>query len=120
MSSVVPSLDHILIIENSNRRVDLAEFPRLLRYEPLLEHYCSQHLDFSAKLNAEEMINIQFTSGTTSTPKAACLSHSNVLNNALFVGRGMELNHQDVICCPPPLYHCFGLVLGVLTSMLYG
>ena len=59
-------------------------------------------------------INIQFTSGTTGSPKGATLTHYNIVNNAFFVGEGIRLSEDDRLCVPVPLYHCFGMVMGVL------
>lgn len=59
-------------------------------------------------------VNIQFTSGTTGSPKGATLTHHNIVNNGYFVGRGMALTEKDRLCAPVPLYHCFGMVMGVL------
>lgn len=64
--------------------------------------------------------NLQFTSGTTGRPKAAMLTHHNVVNNARFVGGRMRLGPDDVLCCPPPLFHCFGLVLGLMAVLTHG
>jgi len=71
-------------------------------------------------LQFDDPINIQFTSGTTGTPKAATLSHHNIVNNAYFVGENMELSARDRICIPVPMYHCFGMVLGTLTCVAHG
>ena len=57
-----------------------------------------------ADLHPDEVINIQFTSGTTSMPKAACLTHRNILNNGNSVGDRMHLTDKDVVCCPSPLF----------------
>ncbi len=65
------------------------------------------------------MFNIQFTSGTTGTPKGAALTHFNIANNGFFVGERMRLSPSRV-CIPVPLYHCFGMVLGVLAAMTHG
>jgi len=59
-------------------------------------------------------VNIQFTSGTTGSPKGATLTHHNIVNNGFFVGEGIALGEQDRLCAPVPLYHCFGMVMGVL------
>jgi fatty-acyl-CoA synthase len=67
-----------------------------------------------------EAINIQYTSGTTGFPKAATLSHRNLLLNAYYVGGCQRLNEFDRICIPVPFYHCFGCVLGTLCSVVYG
>jgi len=71
-------------------------------------------------LGAREAINIQFTSGTTGSPKGATLSHRNILNNGLFVGRAMGLRAGDKLCLPVPLYHCFGMVMGNLACLTHG
>ncbi|KAI8309641.1 putative acyl-CoA synthetase [Colletotrichum sp. SAR11_240] len=57
---------------------------------------------------------------TTGSPKAAVLTHFNLINDARFVGDAMQLTHEDVVCCPPPLFHCFGLVMGFLAAFCYG
>jgi len=68
----------------------------------------------------DDAINIQFTSGTTGLPKGATLTHFNVLNNGYFVGEAMQLTERDRLCIPVPLYHCFGMVLGVLACVTHG
>jgi fatty-acyl-CoA synthase len=70
-------------------------------------------------LDADQVFNIQFTSGTTGTPKGATLTHFNLVNNGFFTGEGMRLTATDRICIPVPLYHCFGMVLGVLAAMTH-
>ncbi|KYK58457.1 hypothetical protein DCS_05473 [Drechmeria coniospora] len=67
-----------------------------------------------------QVVNLQFTSGTTGRPKAAMLTHHNLVNNARFIGDRMRLGSDDVLCCPPPLFHCFGLVLGLLAIVTHG
>jgi fatty-acyl-CoA synthase len=71
-------------------------------------------------LSPADAVNIQFTSGTTGTPKGVTLSHENILNNGYFIGRGMALTAADRICIPVPLYHCFGMVLGSLACVTHG
>lgn len=72
------------------------------------------------KLNPNNPINIQFTSGTTGTPKGATLTHRNILNNGYFIGEAMNLTDADRLCIPVPLYHCFGMVLGNLAILTHG
>ncbi len=74
----------------------------------------------AAQLEPDQPFNIQFTSGTTGTPKGATLTHFSIVNNAYFVGEGMRLTAADRLCIPVPLYHCFGMVLGVLAAMTHG
>ena len=72
------------------------------------------------ELQFDDPINIQFTSGTTGQPKAATLSHHNIVNNAYFVGLQMDLDAVDRVCIPVPMYHCFGMVLGTLCCVTHG
>lgn len=71
-------------------------------------------------LAVHDPINIQFTSGTTGSPKGVTLSHHNILNNGFFVGEAMRLGPDDRICIPVPLYHCFGLSMGNLACVTHG
>ena len=71
-------------------------------------------------LHPNDPINIQFTSGTTGAPKGATLSHRNIVNNAIFCARAMHFAPGEALCIPVPLYHCFGMVLGVLAAAAYG
>ncbi|WP_323119322.1 AMP-binding protein [Burkholderia alba] len=73
-----------------------------------------------AALASREPINIQFTSGTTGSPKGATLTHRNVVNNARSIASVMKLTEQDALCIPVPLYHCFGMVLAVLACVSVG
>lgn len=71
-------------------------------------------------LDPDDAINIQFTSGTTGSPKGATLSHYNIVNNARFTARTMKFDEHDRLCIPVPLYHCFGMVLGTLACVSAG
>lgn len=72
------------------------------------------------RLQFDDPINIQFTSGTTGSPKGATLTHHNILNNGYFIGEAMKLTSADRLCIPVPLYHCFGMVLGNLACVTHG
>ena len=76
--------------------------------------------EISASLDRNDAINLQFTSGTTGSPKGATLSHRNILNNGWFVGQAQRLRPGDRICVPVPLYHCFGMVMGNLAAVTCG
>lgn len=73
-----------------------------------------------ATLASTDPINIQFTSGTTGSPKGATLTHRNVVNNARSIAMAMRFSEQDSLCIPVPLYHCFGMVLSVLACVSTG
>ncbi|GAC1472140.1 MAG: hypothetical protein PVSMB5_21500 [Ktedonobacteraceae bacterium] len=68
----------------------------------------------------DDPINIQYTSGTTGFPKGATLSHHNILNNGYFVARTQNFTHNDKLCIPVPLYHCFGMVMANLGCITHG
>src|SRR5262245_25168649 len=71
-------------------------------------------------LKPVQPINIQYTSGTTGFPKAATLSHRNLLLNAFHVGGCQRFTADDRLCIPVPFYHCFGCVLGTLACAVFG
>mgnify|MGYP006272536931 CR=1 FL=1 len=72
------------------------------------------------KLQFDDAINIQYTSGTTGYPKGATLSHHNILNNGFFIGERLKYTEYDKVCIPVPFYHCFGMVLGNLACTTHG
>ena len=76
--------------------------------------------ELSTLLQPDDPINIQFTSGTTGSPKGATLTHFNILNNGYFTGQAMKFTEQDRLCIPVPFYHCFGMVMGNLNCTVHG
>jgi fatty-acyl-CoA synthase len=68
----------------------------------------------------DDPINIQYTSGTTGFPKGATLSHHNILNNGYVLANLQHFTHEDTLCIPVPLYHCFGMVAGNLGCITHG
>ena len=72
-----------------------------------------------ADLQFDDPVNIQYTSGTTGSPKGATLSHHNILNNGFFVGEALRYTADDRICVPVPFYHCFGCVMGNLAALTH-
>ena len=101
-----------------------ADAPGYLRFEDIASLAQSRHYEElaarSGVLKNTDPINIQFTSGTTGSPKGATLSHRNILNNAYFVGQRMGVVEGDRVCIQVPLYHCAGMVLGTLLSVVHG
>ncbi len=69
---------------------------------------------------ADDVVNIQYTSGTTGAPKGAMLTHRNLLNNGMAMASGLKATENDRICAPVPLYHCFGSVIGSMVSVVTG
>jgi fatty-acyl-CoA synthase len=113
----VPSLGLVISL-------DEAGAPGMLPFADIAKTAGCTHRERLAELREflqfDDAINIQFTSGTTGTPKAATLSHHNIVNNAYFTGRQMRLWPADRMCIPVPMYHCFGMVLGTLCCVAHG
>ena len=71
-------------------------------------------------LDVHEVINIQYTSGTTGFPKGAMLSHHNIVHNGYWIGHTQRFSAEDRVCLPVPFFHCFGCVLGILGAYTWG
>lgn len=84
-----------------------------------------EHADDAAYAEAKkgvlgtDVINMQYTSGTTGFPKGVMLTSRNILNNGFFIGERQKLTEKDRVCLPPPYFHCFGIVLGVLAILTH-
>ena len=68
----------------------------------------------------DDVVNIQYTSGTTGAPKGVLLTHRNLIHNGLYIGRRLKATERDRICAPVPLFHCFGCVIGVMVALTSG
>ena len=115
----LPLLQHTVWID----RPDDADQAGMQRFSTLLasgDADDARIAQIGATLRATDPINVQFTSGTTGFPKGATLTHRNILNNGFFVGECMTLTPADRLCIPVPMYHCFGMVLGVLACLTHG
>jgi fatty-acyl-CoA synthase len=73
-----------------------------------------------ATVGVDDVINMQYTSGTTGFPKGVMLSSRNIVNNGYWIGEGLGYTPSDRLCLCVPLFHCFGCVLGVLASYTHG
>ena len=122
-SPLAPSLRAVVVVDNAAQHPGAAFRPgrhrALTPYARLLEA-SSRPVAPDAPLAASDTINVQFTSGTTSHPKAAMLDHTAVLNNGALIARRMGLAPEDRVVCPPPLFHCFGSVLGYQAAAATG
>ncbi|MEW6022259.1 MAG: AMP-binding protein [Pseudomonadota bacterium] len=116
-SEKLPQLRHVI-------RLGSEKTPGMLNFDDLMAEPRADQLAQLASLGAglqfDDPVNIQFTSGTTGSPKGATLTHHNILNNGFFIGEAMKLTHIDRLCIPVPLYHCFGMVLGNLACVTHG
>jgi fatty-acyl-CoA synthase len=70
--------------------------------------------------NCHDVLNIQYTSGTTGSPKGVLLTHHNLINNGRICAHGLRYTEQDRLCSPVPMYHCFGCVIGTMTVITTG
>ncbi len=116
-SEKFPELKNLVFIGPEKHR-GMYNMPELL----LLGENCDDNTfkEISSKLDCHDVINMQYTSGTTGFPKGVMLSHHNILNNGYLVGKNMNYTHEDRIMTPVPLFHCFGCVLSVCAAVSHG
>jgi fatty-acyl-CoA synthase len=113
----LPSLKLLITIDPSDLPATMP-FERVSRSARTVDRARAHTI--GAALRPEDAVNIQFTSGTTGSPKGATLTHRNILNNGFFVGEAIRLSKADRICIPVPLYHCFGMCMGNLNCVTHG
>ncbi|KAJ2930971.1 hypothetical protein H1R20_g6124, partial [Candolleomyces eurysporus] len=111
----LPELRNLVVIDNAEE--SLADLEKLhiksmvdWREVPIWREGTREarvQKEIEQNLERDEVINLQFTSGTTGLPKAVSLTHNNLLNNGLLIGRSMNLTTRDKLCNAPPLFHCF-------------
>lgn len=113
----LPRLKNVILIGDEHK-------PGMFTWEDILERAAEvsdeelTHVQNS--LDADDVINMQYTSGTTGFPKGVMLSHKNIVNNAINVAACQNITEQDRICIPVPFFHCFGCVMGTLASVATG
>ena len=107
------TLKHIILIGEHKER-------SMLNFDDLYHKSSSDYEERTKNVNFEEETNIQFTSGTTGAPKAASLTHFNIVNNGYYTGETLKYTHHDRVVIPVPLYHCFGMVIGNLACIAHG
>src|ERR687898_3608361 len=114
----LPHLRHVVLMgEGEHGGLPIMSFEELMeRGEEVSPEELRERQD---SLDADEVINMQYTSGTTGFPKGVQLTHANIVKNAFYIGECMELGPEDRVCIPVPFFHCFGCVLGTLNTVTH-
>lgn len=119
-SSAIPTLRQIIVVNNSKGERNEFDLRPTINFDHILQDGGSENSLAKQRLHPDDIVNVQFTSGTTAAPKAACLTHRSILNNGNAIGDRMMLTERDIVCCPPPLFHCFGSILGYMATATHG
>jgi fatty-acyl-CoA synthase len=113
----MPSVQHVIYLGEEASPGEMAWTEFVEQGDRVPQSHLS---DREGLLQFDDPVNIQYTSGTTGSPKGATLSHHNILNNGFFIGEVLKYTPADRICLPVPFYHCFGCVLGNLAAVTHG
>jgi fatty-acyl-CoA synthase len=112
-----PHLKRVIFLGQEKHR-GMYSMPELMSLGEMITD--SEYLARQKSLSAHDVVNMQYTSGTTGFPKGVMLTHYNIANNGYWIGEHQKLTHKDRVCLPVPLFHCFGCVLGVLAAVSHG
>jgi fatty-acyl-CoA synthase len=114
----LPDLRHVLLLGDGDAVPGAWRFDDVAGCRDPAAH--ARLADLQPLLDPHDPVNVQFTSGTTGSPKGATLTHHNIVNNGFFIGERMRLTEHDRVCIPVPFYHCFGMVLANLACVTHG
>jgi mevalonyl-CoA ligase len=116
---VVPSLERVIVLHDINGLYPPGHSSAFfVSFEELLERGKRQIIDWKhheKSIQDTDVLNLQFTSGSTGAPKAAALTHHGMLNCARYIGMKMDIREEDKVVIPVPLFHAFGLIIGTWT-----
>jgi len=117
VSETFPYLKRVLFLGQEKHRgmYSIPEITGLGRTVPEQDYLARQ-----AGLSPQDVVNMQYTSGTTGFPKGVMLSHRSIANNGFWIGERQRFTEKDRLCLTVPLFHCFGCVLGVLAAVSHG
>ena len=116
-SAAYPHLKRIFFLgeEKQHGMYTLDEVKALADETPFTDYLARQ-----AQCKADDVVNMQYTSGTTGFPKGVQLTHRSIANDGFWIGACQNLSCRDRVCIPVPLFHCFGCVLGVMSCVNHG
>lgn len=117
ISKRLPELKNVIVLGNK-------KYPGTYNWDDLLslsDEVTDEALNLRKQsLHPNDVINMQYTSGTTGFPKGVMLTHNNIVNNGYNIANCMELTEKDRLCIPVPFFHCFGCVLGTMACVSVG
>ena len=116
-SAAYPHLKRVFFLGEEKQRgmYTLDEVKSLAEETPFTDYLARQ-----AQCKADDVVNMQYTSGTTGFPKGVQLTHRSIANDGFWIGACQNLSCRDRVCIPVPLFHCFGCVLGVMSCVNHG
>ena len=115
-SEAYPFLENLIYMGPEKHR-GFYSVPELLL---LGQHKPDSSLEWAqGQFDNNDVVMMQYTSGTTGFPKGVMLTHRNILNNGFYIGEGQKLGAEDRVCLPVPFFHCFGCVLGVMACLTH-
>jgi len=112
-----PHLKRVMFLGQEKHR-GMYSIPEILALAAMTTE--AQYKARQADLDCHDVVNMQYTSGTTGFPKGVMLSHYNVGNNGFWIGENQKFTEKDRVCIPVPLFHCFGCVLGTTAAVSHG
>ncbi len=116
-SAAFPQLEHVVFL-GKERKQGMWLYEDLVHLgNDIPDHVLNHQMN---TLQPDDVINMQYTSGTTGFPKGVMLTHQNLIHNATNIAACMELSEEDRMCIPVPFFHCFGCVLGILACVSAG
>lgn len=114
----LPFLKNVIYIGEGETPGGMYAWDNVLAMAPQVSE--EERAALQKSLDIHDVINMQYTSGTTGFPKGVMLTHNNIVNNGKCIGDCMEFTVHDRLCIPVPFFHCFGMVLAIMASVTHG